>query len=230
MWILKNSKELSENLKAQSLHSVSSINFFDFSTLYTTIPYDKLKSKLKETIDQCFVHKTGNRRFQYVVIGYTDTYFVQDHSDAPQKYSDTDVIKMLEYLIDNIFMEFGRRIFQQKIGLPMSTNCAPLLADLFLYSYKAEFVQESPQSRQETPCKTIQFHIQIYIYDVLFPKKTQKLQSIWNSSIHVNLKLRKQWRLQPPPDTWVVISSESLLLGFTTNGMTSIFPLLTFHS
>ena len=40
MWILKNSKELLENLKAQSLHSVNSIKSFDFSTLYTTIPHD----------------------------------------------------------------------------------------------------------------------------------------------------------------------------------------------
>ena len=53
----------------------------------------------------------------------------------PQKYSDADVIKMLEYLIDNIFAEFGGRIFQQTNGIPMGTNCAPLLADLFLYSY-----------------------------------------------------------------------------------------------
>ena len=44
MWILKNSKELLENLKAQSLHSVNSIKSFDFSTLYTTIPHDKLTS------------------------------------------------------------------------------------------------------------------------------------------------------------------------------------------
>ena len=131
---------------AQSLHSVNSINSFDFSTLYTTIPHDKLKSKLKAIINQCFFHKNGNRRFQYVVIGYKDTYFVRDHSDAPQKYSDADVIKMLEYLIDNIFVEFGGRIFQQTIGIPMGTNCAPLLADLFLYSYEAEFVQNLLQA------------------------------------------------------------------------------------
>ena len=68
------------------------------------------------------------------------------HSDAPQKYSDADVIKMLEYLIDNIFVEFGGRIFQQTIGIPMGTNCAPLLADLFLYSYEAEFVQSLLQA------------------------------------------------------------------------------------
>ena len=112
MWILKNSKELLENLKAFSLHSIKSIKSFDFSTLYTTIPHDKLKSKLEEIINRCFFHKNGNRRFQYVVTGYKDTYFVRDHSDALQKYLDADVIKMLEYLIDNIFVEFGGQIFQ----------------------------------------------------------------------------------------------------------------------
>ena len=88
-------------------YSVNSISSFDFSTLYTIIPHDKLKFKLKESNNQYFFHKNGNCRFQYVVVGYEDTYFIRDHSDAPQKYSDADVMQMLEYLIDNIFVEFG---------------------------------------------------------------------------------------------------------------------------
>ena len=124
-----------------TLHSVNSIKSFDFFTLYTTIPHDKFKSKLKEIINQCFFHKNGNRRFQYVVIDYKDTYFIRDHSDASQKYSDADVIKMLKYLIDSIFVEFNGWICQQTIGIPMGTNCTPMLADLFFYSYEAEFVQ-----------------------------------------------------------------------------------------
>ena len=149
MWILKNSKELLENLKAQSLHSVNSIKSFDFTTLHTTIPHDKLKSKLKEIINQYFFHKNGNRRFQYVVIGYKDTYF----GITLMRHKDAYVIKMLEYLIDNIFVEFGGRIFQQTIGIPMGTNCAPLLANLFLYSYEAEFVQSLFQAGKKHPAQ-----------------------------------------------------------------------------
>jgi hypothetical protein len=48
---------------------------------------------------------------------------------------------MLEFLIDNIFARFGGRVFQQTFGIPMGTNCAPLLVDLFLYSYEADFIQ-----------------------------------------------------------------------------------------
>jgi hypothetical protein len=36
---------------------------------------------------------------------------------------------MLEFLIDNIFVSFGGTLFQQVVGIPMGTNCAPLLAE-----------------------------------------------------------------------------------------------------
>ena len=42
---------------------------------------------------------------------------------------------MLDFFIDNIFVEFGGLIFQQTVGIPIETNCVPLLADLFLHSY-----------------------------------------------------------------------------------------------
>ena len=48
---------------------------------------------------------------------------------------------MFEFLIDNKFVIFGGRVFQQTVGIPTGTNCAPLLADLFLYSYEADFIQ-----------------------------------------------------------------------------------------
>ena len=92
---------------------------------------------------------------------------------APQKYSDADVIKMLEYLIDNIFEEFGGRIFQQTIGIPMGTNCAPLLTDLFLYSYEAEFVQSLLQAGKKHLAQQFNFTYR-YIDDVL-PLKKHKI-------------------------------------------------------
>ena len=45
---------------------------------------------------------------------------------------------MVECLVDNIFVQFGGRLFRQTVGDPMGTNCASLLADLFLYSYENE--------------------------------------------------------------------------------------------
>lgn len=45
------------------------------------------------------------------------------------------------FQINNIYVGFGNQIFQQSVWIPMGTNFAPLLADLFLYSYEAEFFQ-----------------------------------------------------------------------------------------
>ena len=76
------------------------------------------------------------------MIGKQDTYFVRHHSDSPYKYSEADIKGMLGFLVDNIYVVFGDQVFQQTVGIPMGTNCAPLLADLFLYSYEGEFVQK----------------------------------------------------------------------------------------
>ena len=43
---------------------------------------------------------------------------------------------MIEFLIYNIFVQFGGHLFHQMIAIPMGTNYAPLLAYLFLYSYE----------------------------------------------------------------------------------------------
>ena len=35
------------------------------------------------------------------------------------------------------------------VGIPMGTNCAPLLADIFLYSYEEEFIQSLLSTRRK---------------------------------------------------------------------------------
>ena len=49
---------------------------------------------------------------------------------------------MIEFLVDNIYVRFGGQLFRQMVGIPMGTNCTPLLADLFLYCYENEFLDK----------------------------------------------------------------------------------------
>jgi dihydrofolate reductase len=49
------------------------------------------------------------------VLGRNRSYFVQNHSDSTKMFSETDIINILEFLIDNIFVIFGGRVFQQTI-------------------------------------------------------------------------------------------------------------------
>ena len=68
MWIPKNSKELLEHLQSPNFNHITNIKSFDFSTLYTTIPHQKLKSRLAAIIRNSFIHKKMG-------IAYTNFWF-----------------------------------------------------------------------------------------------------------------------------------------------------------
>ena len=57
-------------------------------------------------------------------------------------------------------------VFQQKVGSPMGTNCAPLLADIFLYSYEADFIQSLLSTGKKKLASQFNFTYR-YIDDVL---------------------------------------------------------------
>ena len=46
----------------------------------------------------------------------------------------------LTFLLDNIYKGFSTKLFRQIVGIPMSTNCAPLVAVLFLFCYERDFM------------------------------------------------------------------------------------------
>ena len=46
----------------------------------------------------------------------------------------------LIYLLDNMYIRFGTKSYRQLVGIPMGTNCAPLVADFFLFCYERDFM------------------------------------------------------------------------------------------
>ena len=55
-------------------------------------------------------------------------------------------ITFANFLIDNIFVQFGERLFCQVIRIPMGMKCASSLAHLFLYSYENKFQDNKTRS------------------------------------------------------------------------------------
>ena len=81
------------------------------------------------------------------IVDYERSTFTHDiNGSGYDMYTADNICKMIEFLIDNIFVQFGGCLFRQVIGIPMGTNCAPLLADLFLYSYENEFLDNMIRS------------------------------------------------------------------------------------
>ena len=200
-------------------HTFHQFKSFDFSTLYTTIPHQKLKSRLAAIIRNSFIHKNGNRRYKFLVLCREGPYFVKEHSDSKNKYNEDDIVNMLEFLVDNIFVVFGGKVLQQIVGIPMGTNFAPLLADIFLYSYEAEFIQSLLSTGKKKLASQFNFTYR-YIDDVL-SINNQDLRIIWGRCVPLSLRSKTRQRATPLLPSWiyscrsrVTVSCE---LPFTTN-------------
>ena len=114
----------------------SSLSTYDFSTLYTTLPHNLIKEKLTELIEQTF-NREGSL---YLACNDKNAFFT---SEQPKRYKLWSCQKMcdaLDYLLDNIFIRFSSKLYRQIVGIPMGTNCAPLVADLFLFCYERDFM------------------------------------------------------------------------------------------
>ena len=54
----------------------------------------------------------------------------------------------LHYLLDNIFIRFISKLHRPIVGIPMGTNCAPLVADLLLFCYERDFMVSLSDNNQ----------------------------------------------------------------------------------
>ena len=59
----------------------------------------------------------------------------------------TDALTSI-YLLDNIYIRFGSTLYRQNVGIPIGTNCAPLVADLFLFCYERDFMKSLTREKR----------------------------------------------------------------------------------
>jgi hypothetical protein len=110
-----------EYKQSVSISSCNSIKTFD-STLYITISPSKLKDRLKELVQLCFIIKNGQQRYKYLVLGWDKFYFVEKHSDSTKTISQTDIIKMIRMFHLKHGM-FGRHFLWVSTVLLFSPTC-----------------------------------------------------------------------------------------------------------
>ena len=75
-------------------------------------------------------------------------FFASDVYINHNLWSCQKVCDALVYVLDNIFIRFGTKLYRQTIGIPMGTNCAPLVADLFLFCYERDFMKSLSRENQ----------------------------------------------------------------------------------
>ena len=147
MWIVRNSASLLSSRDQLDVCMATSVQTYDFSTLYTSTQHNLLKFRITALVHSSFKRKDGSNRYTHIKIMSGKGYFIDTiNAGGDNLYTADQICRMVEFLIDNIFVKFGGCLFRQVIGIPMGTNCAPLLADLFLYSYESEFLDNMIRS------------------------------------------------------------------------------------
>ena len=134
-WSIKNSGEVLNKLKCKGFRA-SSLSTYDFSTLYTTLPHNLIKDKVIDLIQRTFTRKGS----LYLACNEKHAFFTSEEHTNHNLWSCQKVCEALTYLLDNIFIRFGNKIYRQIVGILMGTNCAPLVADLFLFCYERDFM------------------------------------------------------------------------------------------
>ena len=70
-------------------------------------------------------------------------------------WSCQNVCDALSYLLDNTYIRFGNKSYRQIVGNPMGTDCAPLVADLFLFCYERDFMTSLSDDHQADIIKSV---------------------------------------------------------------------------
>ena len=105
--------------------------------MYTSLPQDQLIEASRNFLQKPFMKN------KFLITNGYKTFWSNNKDSFSKSYhffSFETFFESLEYLINNSFLTFGNKIYQQKIGIPMGANYSPLLADLFLFYQEYTFM------------------------------------------------------------------------------------------
>ena len=124
-WSIKNSGEVLSKLKSRGYHATS-FSTYDFSTLYTTLPHNLIKDKLLDLIERAFKQFYKNEGTLYLAFNDKTAFFTSTDHRGYKLWSCQNVCDALSYILDNIYIRFGNKLYRQIVGIPMGINCALL--------------------------------------------------------------------------------------------------------
>lgn len=152
----------------------------DFSTMYTTIPHVALLSAVQSVTEEAFQWEASERGLEAdnlrlcwvkengeVTVSWIRASRSSSSSECVQ-LSIAELNAQVTFLVENIYIVNGSSpssIRRQVVGIPMGTNCAPSLANLFLYFHESRFIDRLSLDNSD---KAASFHMTFrYIDDTL---------------------------------------------------------------
>ena len=187
-WIIPNRDPVLDAVrKSISRKSAKCVSSFDFSTLYTKIPHDKLLEVLHKIID--FVFKGGTRD-KISINGQGNANWAKTTNKAHKSFTKGSIKAAVTFLITNCFFKLGNKLFRQDIGIPMGSDPAPFFANLFLYHYESLWLKKISKTNNTLARKfgnTFR-----YIDDLLALNDGKSFESFFHEIYPEELQLNKE--------------------------------------
>ena len=180
-WIIDNSIEFLNSIKNVK---TSHLETYDFSTLYTSLPHTEIKSKFKTIFRKIFSREAK----PYINVNLRKAFFASKNTKSYLSFTENELIMILDFILNNIFVRFGNQIFRQVIGIPIGLDSGQDIANLLLYHYESSYVDKLSKrnlnlARKFNTCTR-------YIDDLFsanFPEFKNHLPLIYPPELTINL-------------------------------------------
>ena len=127
-------------------------------------------------IERAFKKVYKNEGTLYLACNDRQSFFTSTDHKGYTLCSCQNVCDALSYLLDNIYIRFGNKLYRQIVGITMGTNCAPRVADLFLLCYERDFMTSLSNDNQADIIET-------------FNSTSRYLDDLFN----INILILKEW-------------------------------------
>ena len=149
-WSIDNSQEFLNKLI--DVDKADSVETFDFSTLYTNLPLDKIYFSLERLIIKMFKNSGSN----YILVNAARKkafWFNGKDYVGYKRYTIDKFLDALKFILYNSYIQFADMIFKQIKGIPMGGNASPFIADLYLAWHEYCFMSEISKTNYELALK-----------------------------------------------------------------------------
>ena len=180
-WIVENSLEFMDKIKDKRMEHMQT---YDFSTLYPALPQAEIKKQFSKIFNKVF-KREGK---QFINVNFHNAYFSSKQNTRGCSFRLTDMIEILEFILDNIFVRFGNMVYKQVIGVPIGSDAGAEIANLLLFSYESEYLEKISKQNMNLARK---FNLcSRYIDDLFvgnFPNFHEHIYKIYPRELAINL-------------------------------------------
>jgi len=170
---------------------------------------------IKFIVNLCF----KNSGKQYIRVNRGECYYTDE--DTGITFRKEEVLDLMESIVDTAYVKFAGCVYKQVSGVPMGSNCSPLLADLTLLALEFKYcMKEKPR-----------FTVFRYVDDVLVlncPNFDQLVPEIYPPELI--LSVTSSQNCAPFLDMRLELKTEKLHIGWYNKTNDFDFPVIWYGS